>query len=424
MNPALLVPTVLGGSAPFYPGATFAADFKTRGLYRLGSRLTRDITTLSGYSYTRSGSKYELGPSGIALPFDANAPGIVPGVGYFARQAWTNLVTNSAEAGSTGTGSSLDLNVLTAPDGTLTGDKFTEDTGTSTHTRNSNSASASWVSGTTYALSAFILDGTATMGQLTAQSTAFSTTTWCNFDFTGSGAIGSKGANVSNEFIRRVSGGWLVGYTAPATATAASQLFFSFINSLSAGRSPSYTGTGLTSGSWVWSGVAASHFPPVIVTPNGSSAATGADILAFTGLTLPSSYTLVAWTDMTSINSVTRNLFGVSDGTNNNRITIYRSSGNAGEVLRTIGGAQSTVDSFAGKTGARTLKMAARVRSGTMRIACDNVLGAETAISIPAGMTVANFGVNPAAANPLNSPLTFAAILGDTTDEQLRMLTV
>ena len=81
------------------PSAGFALylDFKNS-LYRSGATKTADVTTLPGYTYTRSGAKSELLSTGAPTAFAANVPGIVPTIGYWARAALTNLLLNAGTA--------------------------------------------------------------------------------------------------------------------------------------------------------------------------------------------------------------------------------------------------------------------------------------------------------------------------------------
>jgi hypothetical protein len=84
-----------GGRAAPYADHALALDFKN-GAYRSAGLLTGDVTQLPGYSYTRSGPKSELNANGTPVPFAANVPGIMPGVGHWSRAALTNIFLNSA----------------------------------------------------------------------------------------------------------------------------------------------------------------------------------------------------------------------------------------------------------------------------------------------------------------------------------------
>lgn len=89
---------MLISAAPYPPPLAlhaYALDFKN-GIYRDEDTLTTDITSLTGYSYTRSGAKSELNASGSKVAFAANVPGIVDDIGFWARGSLTNLFLNSA----------------------------------------------------------------------------------------------------------------------------------------------------------------------------------------------------------------------------------------------------------------------------------------------------------------------------------------
>jgi hypothetical protein len=85
---------LLSTPAP-YQDYALALDFKN-GVYRVPQGLLSSLSLAPGYSYTRAGAKSELNAAGVPLPFAANVPGIVPGLGYWSRGALTNLFLNSA----------------------------------------------------------------------------------------------------------------------------------------------------------------------------------------------------------------------------------------------------------------------------------------------------------------------------------------
>ncbi|MDP8994034.1 MAG: hypothetical protein M3N07_03475 [Pseudomonadota bacterium] len=109
-------------------GYDLADDFRSR-RYRVGATYKTDITALPGYSYARSGAKSELGRTGSPIAFAANAPGIVPGVGYWSRQSLTNLLLHSQSfdnaAWAKEAGATVSANAASAPDGTTTADLLT-----------------------------------------------------------------------------------------------------------------------------------------------------------------------------------------------------------------------------------------------------------------------------------------------------------
>jgi hypothetical protein len=86
-----------GGGGNTYADYSFAFDAKN-GAYRSGTQFASDPQYLTGYSYSRTISKYELSYSGSPLAYAANVPGIVPNVGYWARSATTNLLLGAGSA--------------------------------------------------------------------------------------------------------------------------------------------------------------------------------------------------------------------------------------------------------------------------------------------------------------------------------------
>ena len=79
---------------------------------------------------------------------------------------------------------------------------------------------------------------------------------------------------------------------------------------------------------------------------------------------------------------------------------------------------------FPGKTGARTLKTAYRLRNTSNRAACDGVLAAGAATSPPIGAFRLDLGQRVDGFFKLNGYLQRVDIFGDLTDEQLQGLTV
>jgi hypothetical protein len=93
MTPAVRSAVILRDRSAVY---ALYLDFKN-GIYRGSTGRVSAISSVPGYTYTRTGAKSELGPDGSTLlAFLANAPGIVPGVGYWSRAALTNLFLNNA----------------------------------------------------------------------------------------------------------------------------------------------------------------------------------------------------------------------------------------------------------------------------------------------------------------------------------------
>lgn len=89
------VRTALLGAAGPYAGFDVALDFKN-GIYRVGGQVTRDVSTIPGYVFGRSGAlKYELNSAGVLVPVAPNVPYIQPGVGFWSRPVYNNSMQNS-----------------------------------------------------------------------------------------------------------------------------------------------------------------------------------------------------------------------------------------------------------------------------------------------------------------------------------------
>ncbi|WP_230769788.1 hypothetical protein [Sphingomonas sp. Leaf4] len=90
--------SALFGSALPLAGFELGMDFRA-GWYRSGGVVTRDPAALPGYSFVRTGAKFEDVGGGL-LPVAAGIPAIFPGVGYIARRSKANAVNNSNFAGA------------------------------------------------------------------------------------------------------------------------------------------------------------------------------------------------------------------------------------------------------------------------------------------------------------------------------------
>ena len=116
------------GSISAYASYALAVNFK-EGEYWASGTKTLSPSTLTSYSYTRSGVKGErnaLTSGNTVNNFTTNEPGIVPGVGYWSRGPVTNLFLNSNTANLwSRIDGTIAADVTTAPDGTTTADRFT-----------------------------------------------------------------------------------------------------------------------------------------------------------------------------------------------------------------------------------------------------------------------------------------------------------
>ena len=164
------------------------------------------------------------------------------------RTAVTNLLLRSEEfndASWTKTRSSVTANAITAPNGTLTGDKLIDSTDASTS--HFISQSISFVSGTTYTTSIFAKQGEIRFLRLGFNATPFGTTQVVFFDLLN-GAVSSNPNALAASITNAGDGWWRLAVTATATSTASDLIL---VNLSLNGTSSSFTGTG-TSGIFLW----------------------------------------------------------------------------------------------------------------------------------------------------------------------------
>lgn len=113
-----------------YAEYALALDF-FKGAYWAGGTQAASLSAMSGYSYTRTGQvSYLNAAPTIISDFAANAPPILPNIGYESYEALTNLCLQSQtfdNASWTKDGTTATANQIIAPDAaTLTADLITE----------------------------------------------------------------------------------------------------------------------------------------------------------------------------------------------------------------------------------------------------------------------------------------------------------
>ena len=176
---------------------------------------------------------------------DLDTTSMLDFVGY---NMWTySEDLSNAAYGKTGlntTGTPTYIDVETAPDGTLTGDKMIESAVTSAH-RISRSGGFTSVIGVDYNISFYVKQGERTKMQY---STAFSGgTQTCDIDLTN-GTISNNGFS-NTPVVTAEANGW---YRFSVTITAGTTSTIGILNlSLMNGTATSYAGDG-TSGAYVW----------------------------------------------------------------------------------------------------------------------------------------------------------------------------
>lgn len=211
--------------------------------------------------------------------------------------------------------------------------------------------------------------------------------------------------------------GFGLNLTRPQTAgSVVSGLDMDFVNgryALNSPSSPSFpAGWTFTPGS-----------PPITAAGLFIDGSNKASIVGLSAL-LALPHTIVIEADLLAGDGVARTLLEEDNGALTNRTLLYRNGTNGAQALAIAGGvAQTAPGVAAGKTGARTIRMAARMRAATYNAAVDGVLGAETAYTPPTGVNQLWLGSSYDGAAPLNGYVKRVRILGDVSDAALIALT-
>lgn len=190
-------------------------------------------------------------------------------------------------------------------------------------------AGVNFTSGTTYAMTRLIKPGTANRVQLTTNAALSSTGAYVNFSLTGEGSILASGGG-GTGYIRPHGNGFYactIVFTASSTQSGIAGIVAAMINSDTAGRIPTYTGTGLT---LVIDGnqIEAGSFPTSIIPTFGTSTGTrAADSLTTTSMAWlnPAAGTIVS-EYMRPILAPAQHVVSLSDNGSFNNI-IYQAGG-------------------------------------------------------------------------------------------------
>jgi hypothetical protein len=287
--------------------------------------------------------------------FDHN-PTTFESLGLLIEEQRTNLLTYSAEfdnAAWTKTNSSITANTIVAPDGTLTGDKFVEDTSTGNHIVQE---AASFTAGTIYTLSVYFKAAERTSIRILLAATAFGSAIAWRFNLTNGAATPVSGTAGTTAAATLVGNGWyrcaITTFAATATASSSPQIYLE-----NAANVVSYTGDGY-SGIYIWgaqleAGAFATSYIPTVA----ASATRSADVATMTGANFSSWYnqsegTLFAEATPQASTAGGYALIEAGDGTDNNRIGLFKlvTSGNASLSVR-----DSNVQQVSTNSGAWTV---------------------------------------------------------------------
>jgi hypothetical protein len=261
--------------------------------------------------------------AGVAR-FDHN-PITGESLGLLIEEQRTNLLTYSddlSNAAWTKSNSSIDSNVIVAPDGTLTGDRLIENTSLAEHFASQN---FTFVSGTSYSWSVFVKPAGRTLVHLRAGNT----TTFpprAIFDVSA-GTVTSNPSGTAT--IQNVGNGW---YRCTISGAAGASSFTSIrIQLVSTGTTDSYTGDDY-SGVFLWGAqLEAGAFPTSYIPTTTAQVTRSADAASMTGANFSSWYradegTLYAESIFSEVTTAQASVCGI-ELNSTNRIQIGKRAG-------------------------------------------------------------------------------------------------
>lgn len=425
MHALALSPSAQGSGAAgplFEPSASLALDFLTW-RYRVGTGgySSPDFAGLPGLTVSRSSVGYAERLDGSLQLFQANTARITD-KGLLVEESRTNLLVRSQEfdnASWVKTDVTVTPNDTTAPDGTLTADLLTEGSAGTASTAQSIAIAA------TTTTSVYLKRGTVTWVRLLVLDTAATAnrgTVWFNLETGAVGTASNGGTNTATSgTISAVANGF---YRLTLTTTFTGAVAAASASFMSASADSSLTRqSGATYHAWQADNQAASYILSPIPTTS-SSATRGADSVTITGLSsaLTAPYTMAVTASFPSLDGVDLRFASTTDGTTSNRLDVQRSSGNVAQFTLMSGGVtQSNSGSTNGVTGARRLKMAARVRATTFTGSVNGGLGSDVAHT-PASSNQLMVGRSPVGVHA-NSYIERVLLMGDTSDAAFQALT-
>lgn len=313
------------GYIPIHIGSPII-NFDFAGVKALDPRIT----------FTRASTATYFDANGVMRTASNNEPRFdhnpVTGesLGLLIEEQRTNLLTYSEQfdnAAWNKTRSSITANSIAAPDGTLTADKFVENTDNDIHyirisTTNGNA---------TYTFAIYVKAAERTNVRIDlSDNTTGVVAGWFNLALgTITNSLASGSWTAPSATITPVGDGWyrcsVTGTRGAGTATVG-QVF-----TISSGTTTSYLGDG-TSGLYIWGAqLEAGAFPTSYIKTEGSQVTRAADSALMTGTNFSSWYnalegTLFTWANSNVVYDGTNRfptILEISDGTNNEVLRIY-----------------------------------------------------------------------------------------------------
>ena len=347
----------------------------------------------SSATYVGYDGLIKTAPADVArFEYDANGKCL----GLLIEEARTNNFQYSTELDNAyydlATGLTKTPNNAVSPDGNSTALLITEDTSTGEHVFGKTAN----VPVTNNCMSIFVKpNGKTRVGFVQGSETIANVV----FDLTGSGSVVS-----GTGFIEKYANGWY--RVTQVRSGTGNKTYFHLLNN--ADDALSYTGDG-TSGCWIWGyQKEAGTFPTSIIPTAGSTVTRAADVASITGTNFSSWYNQGEGTVLlksTAIKKPSGNsfFFGISDGTVNNRISIYGPFPDTARGIVVSSGTSIGLSS-AIETGS-IFKSAIAVKTGDYGFVHDEMPSPVTSAStqVPPVVTTLALGVPYGTGNPDHS---------------------
>lgn len=242
--------------------------------------------------------------------------------GYLVEEQRTNQLLNSERLSGSGwapAGLLIDIDDITAPDGTLTADKIRPTAVSTSHFMLQNS---SVIVGNTYTQSLFVKATGYNFVQIFASGGFDTLNSWANFDLTD-GSIGNVGSAVGTTKIESLGDDWFrISYT-DISINSTSQGRFGLMSmpTDAVTRNPTFTGDG-TSGCYFWGAqLEEGSFPSSYIKTEATTITRTADSLSYGVEDIKQGEgSIVVEFNQLGIDAGFHRFIELSDGTENNEI--------------------------------------------------------------------------------------------------------
>ena len=297
-------------------------------------------------TFTRASTGTRVNASGVMVSEAINGPRFdydpvtLQPKGLLIEEQRTNIQLRSEEFDVSAVwganAASVTANTVTSPSGTSTADTIAEDTASNAH--GVLDLATTVTSGVTYTFSVYAKAGTASVVQLLGRTASFGTDVWANFNLS-TGSIGSVGS-ATTASIESVNNGWYrcsIRGAAVGTVVGGMSLVLTD-NNATAGRFPSYVGSGKSL--YVWGAqLEAGAFPTSYIPTTTAAATRAADVAVITGANFSNWYrqdegTLFAEGDAGLGNIAC--FASIDDTTTGNRIQLRRTASDTFATFRMV----------------------------------------------------------------------------------------